>query len=133
VSQANIGVVRRIAAAVGQRDTSVFLALTDPTVEWHTSLSVISKGGAYHGHEGVRQYVRDLDQTFESFEVDLDGLVGVGDLILAVGRVHYRGKASGVELEASVGWVFRFRDGRVLYLRAFRDPEQALAAIGLQE
>jgi ketosteroid isomerase-like protein len=80
----------------------------------------------------VRQYVRDLDQTFESFEVDLDGLVGVGSLVLAVGRVHYRGKASGVELEASVGWVFRFRDGKVLYLRAFRDPEQALAAVGLQ-
>ena len=94
---------------------------------------MISKGGAYHGHEGVGRYVRDLDQAFESFDVDLDGLIDVGDLVLAVGRVHYRGQASGVELEASVGWVFRFRDGRVLYLRAFRDPEKALAAVGLQE
>jgi ketosteroid isomerase-like protein len=126
-------VVRRIAAAGGPRDASVFLELTGPAVEWHTSLSVVSEGGAYHGHEGVRQYVRDLDQTFESFEVDLDGLMSVGDLVLTVGRVHYRGKASGVELEASVGWVFRFRDGKVLYLRAFSDPEQALADLGREE
>jgi ketosteroid isomerase-like protein len=128
----NMEIVRKIAAAVGQRDVSVFLELTDSAVAWHTSLSVVSQGGAYHGHEGVGQYVRDLDQAFDSFDVDLDGLVGVGDIVLAVGRVHYRGKASGVELEASVGWVFRFREGKVVYLRAFRDPEQALAAVGLR-
>jgi ketosteroid isomerase-like protein len=40
---------------------------------------------------------------------------------------------SGVELKASVGWVFRFCEGKVVYLRAFRDPEQALTAVGLQD
>jgi ketosteroid isomerase-like protein len=133
VSQENVEVVRRIAAAVGGREVSVFLELTDPTVEWHTSLSVVSKGGAYHGHEGVRQYVRDLDEAFQLYEVDLDGLLGVGDLVLAVGRIRYRGHASGIEMEAPVGWVFRFRDRKVLYLRAFRDPEQTLEALGMAE
>jgi hypothetical protein len=47
MSRENSEVVRMIAAAVGRRDTSVFLELTDPAVEWHTSLSVVSKGGAY--------------------------------------------------------------------------------------
>jgi ketosteroid isomerase-like protein len=29
--------------------------------------------------------------------------------------------------------VFRFRDGKLLRFRAFRDPEQALEAVGLPE
>jgi uncharacterized protein with GYD domain len=40
----SIEAVHRIAAAVGQRDVSTFLELTDPAVEWDTSLSVISAG-----------------------------------------------------------------------------------------
>jgi ketosteroid isomerase-like protein len=50
-----------------------------------------------------------------------------------VGRLHYRGKVSGIETEAPMGWVYRFRQGKVVYLRAFRDPEQALEAVGLSE
>jgi ketosteroid isomerase-like protein len=91
------------------------------------------RGGAYHGHAGVRQYTSDIDETFESFEARLDRVLDVGDLVIAVGRLDYRGKISGVETDTPVGWVFRFRKGKVFYLRAFRDPEQALGAVGLDE
>ena len=125
--------MREIAAALGQRDVDRFLELTDPAVEWHSSISVISEGGAYHGHEGVRQYLRDVDETFESLSATMDQMLDVGDLVLAVGRLHYRGKASGVEQAAHFGWVYRFRNGKLVYLRAFRDPEQALEAVGVSE
>ena len=68
MSQQNVDAVHRLAAAVGRRDVDEFLELTDPAIAWHSSISVLSEGGAYHGHEGVRQYFRDLDDTFESFE-----------------------------------------------------------------
>src|SRR5918997_3905813 len=96
MSRENVEVVYRIAAAVGRRDVAVFLETTDPAVEWHTSLSVISAGGAYHGHEGVRRYVRDLDEAFDSFEVAIEDVLALGRVAVAVGRVDYRGKASGV-------------------------------------
>jgi ketosteroid isomerase-like protein len=133
MSRENEEVVHRIAAALGPRDLSTFLEVTAPDVEWHASLSVISEGGAYHGHEGVRQYVKDVAEAFETFEATLDGVLSVGDLVLGVGQVTFRGKASGVEQTQQFGWVFRFRGGRVVYLRAFRDPEQALEAVGLTE
>ena len=133
MSRENVEVVHRIAEAVGQRDIATFLDLTDPAVEWHTSLSVISEGGAYHGHEGIRRYVRDLAEAFEGFEVTLDDVFALGDVAMAVGRVAYRGKASGVEQTEEFGWIFRFHEGQVIYLRAFRNPEQALAAVGLRE
>src|SRR6478609_6878343 len=126
MSKENVEIVHRIASAVGERDVAAFLDLTDPAVEWHTSLSVISEGGAYHGHEGVRRYVRDLDEAFDSYEVTLDDVFALGDVAMAVGHVGYRGKASGVEQTEQLGWIFRFHEGQVIHLRAFRNPEQAL-------
>ena len=131
MSQQNVDVVHGIAAALGRRDLDFFLDVTDPAVEWHSSVSVIVEGGAYHGHDGVRQYMRDVNETFEALDATLDRVLDVGDLVLAVGRLHYRGKASGVETDAEFGWVFRFRRGKLVSLRAFRDPEQALARVGL--
>ncbi len=61
-----------------------------------------------------------------------DGL-GVGDVALLVGRIHYRGKDSGAETETPAGWMLRFRRGKIVCFRAFRDPEHALETVGLRE
>ena len=62
-----------------------------------------------------------------------DDGIGVGDIELLVGRIHYRGKASGVETASPAGWMFKFRDGKVLRFRAFREPEHVLEVAGLSE
>jgi len=133
MSQENVEVVYRIASAAGQGDVAPFLEVTDPAVEWHSALSAISEGGAYHGHEGVRHYVSDLEEAFHRFEVTVDDVLALGQVAVAVGRVSYRGKASGLEQTEQFGWVIRFHEGRIVYLRAFRDPEEALGALGLSE
>jgi ketosteroid isomerase-like protein len=125
--------VYELAAAVGTRDIDTLTRLTFPQVEWHTALSVISEGGAYHGHDGVRQYLADLEDAFEAFEVHLGDVLVVGSVAIAVGQVHYHGKASGVEQAENLGWVVRFRDDGITYVRAFRDPERVLDAVGLSE
>jgi ketosteroid isomerase-like protein len=133
MSQAKKEVVQRIADAVARRDLTTFLELSDPDVEWHTSLSVISEGGAYHGHDGIRQYVKDNEEAFESFVVELSDVLVAGEVAIAVGTVQYRGKTSHLEQTESFGWVFRFEKDRVRYLRAFRNPGKALEAVGLAE
>ena len=47
--------------------------------------------------------------------------------------MRFRGKGSGVETEASAGYVARLSGGKLAYMRAFREPEQALLAMGLTE
>ncbi|MEA2347339.1 MAG: hypothetical protein QOG62_1126 [Thermoleophilaceae bacterium] len=133
MSHENVETVRRAAAAVGARDLAAFLEMASPTVEWHSSVSEISEGGAYHGHEGIRQYVADLEEAFESFDVVVNEVLTVGEVAIAVGRVSYRGRVSGVAQDEPFGWVFRFDEGKVIYMRAFREPEQALGKLGLSE
>jgi ketosteroid isomerase-like protein len=117
---------------LGTRDPSLLISLSDPEVEWH-SFFALGERGAYRGHQGTRRYMNDLSDAFEIGRADVDDAVGVGDVVVLVGRIHFRGKGSGVESEAPVGWMLKFRDGRVLCFRAFREPEQALEAVGLSE
>jgi ketosteroid isomerase-like protein len=133
MSQENVELAHEIAAALGRRDLERFLELSDPEVEWHSSISVLSEGGAYHGHEGIRQYLSDVEDAFESLDATIEQTLHVGDLVVILGSLQYRGRTSGVTSEPQFGWVHKFREGKLVYLRAFRDPERALEALGLPE
>jgi ketosteroid isomerase-like protein len=109
------------------------LALADPEVEWHSFFATLGSGGVYRGPDGTRNWMSDLDDAWEVVRADVDQIVEVGNVVLLLGRIHYRGRGSGIESEDLAGWVLRFRQGRVLYYRAFREPEEALGAVGLSE
>ena len=49
--------------AVAHRDVSRVLDLTDPDVECVRSRQASLEEGVYRGHDGIRQYVRDLDDA----------------------------------------------------------------------
>jgi len=117
---------------LGTRDAERLIALSDPEVEWH-SFFALSEGGVYRGHDGTRRYMSDLADAWEIRAAEVDDALGVGDIAL-VGRIHYRGRGSGVESASpAVGWMLKFRDGKVLRFRAFSEPEQALEAVGLED
>src|SRR6186713_1163245 len=130
MSQENVEMAGRVLDALAQRDVSLLIDLSDPEVRWHSFFAEVTfgTGGGYHGHDGIRQYVSDLNDAWEIVRGEVDDALGVGDIALLVGRIHYRGKTSGVETASPAGWIFRFRRERVVLFRAFRDPDQALVA-----
>jgi ketosteroid isomerase-like protein len=126
----NVTLARDVLDALERRDVDHLVTLSDPDVEWHSFFAEVAmgKGGGYRGHDGIRQYVSDLNDAWEIVRGEVDDALGVGDIALLVGRIHYRGKTSGVETASPAGWIFRFRRERVVLFRAFRDPDQALVA-----
>ena len=128
MSQENLETAREVLAALGRRDADALIALAAEDVEWH---SFFALGDVYRGHEGPRQYMRDLEDAWEIGRADVDDALNVGDLALLIGRIHYRGKGSGVEDETESGYVLKFENGKLVGFRPFRDPETALGAIGL--
>jgi ketosteroid isomerase-like protein len=130
LSQESVGLAREVLAALGTRDPSRLIALSDPEVEWH-SFFALSEGGVYRGHDGTRRYMSDLSDAWEIGRAEVDDALGIGDVAVLVGRIHYRGKGSGVESASAAGWMLKFRNGKVLRFRAFREPAQVLEAIGL--
>jgi ketosteroid isomerase-like protein len=128
----SLKIVDQVIDAVARRDVSRLIELTDPEVEWRSFLAEISGGGVYRGHDGIRHYVKDLDDAWEIFEPQIDEGIAVGAMALMIGRIRYRGRGSQVETEAQAGWLMKFREGRVLLVRAVRDPETVLEAAARQ-
>jgi hypothetical protein len=73
----------------------------------------------------------DLNDAFEIGRAEVDDGLGIGDVAVLVGRIHYRGKGSGMESDSPAGWMLKFRDGKVLCFRAFREPQTVLESVGL--
>ncbi len=107
------------------------LDLIDPEVEIHTAIGDAFQGEAFRGHEGARQWLAGLDENFETWEIVIDEYRERDDIVLALGGVRARGRGSGIELEQAIGWVYEFRDGKMIRLQTYYDREQAIAASGL--
>jgi ketosteroid isomerase-like protein len=112
--------------ALGRRDADQLVTLADAEVEWH-SFFALTEGG-YRGHSGTRQYMHDLSDAFEVGVAEVDDALGIGNLVILVGRIRYRGKGSGAESTTATAWILKFRDGKIRYFRAIREPEAALEA-----
>ena len=121
-----------IRAAVAAKDADALIAISDPEIELR-SFFAMATGGGYRGHVGLREYVRDMDEAWESIVPEFDDTLVVGDVVVAVGRLHYRGKGSGIDTEASAGWVVGFRAGKVLTIHSFSDPERTLLGLGVRD
>lgn len=129
-AQDKVKLAREVLDALIVGDVPRALELSDPGVEWY-SFFALGEGGAYRGHDGTRRFSREVREAFESIGAEFDDWLVLGDLAFIVGRIRYRGKASGVEATHPCGWVFKFREGKVAYFRAFSDPERVLGRVGI--
>jgi ketosteroid isomerase-like protein len=133
MSRENVEKARAAVDAVAQMDVSRLLELTDPDVEWHSFLAQLGEGGVYRGHDGIREYVRDLVDAWDVFQAEVEDSFAVGDVVLLSSRLRYRGKGSGIDATTPAGHLLKFRDAKIVFMRSFRDPEGAVAGVGKPE
>ena len=131
MSRENLALAHEVIDAVERRDLEALIDLTHGDVEWRSAF-VAGTGGVYRGHTGMREYVHDMKDAWDIVRLEVDHEIAVGEVVVFVGRIHYRGKGSGVEDETESGYVLKFADGKLVGFRPFRDPEAALEAVGLQ-
>ncbi len=135
MSQENVEAVQRAVEAYNRRDVEALVADAHPDIAWYPAILMMLSGKetVYRGHEGVRQLMKDIDETLAVIHVEFSEFHDLGDRVFAVGRIKTRGKASGVDTEAPVGYVADFRDGKFVRVRTYLDPTDALEAAGLRE
>jgi ketosteroid isomerase-like protein len=128
VSPSDIEVVQAVFAAFAARDLEAVLALADPGIEF-TAVTGEHAGRTepYHGHEGLRQYFRDVAALWEELRLTPREFRQVGHRILVTGKVSAR--SPGRIVAGSTGWIWRVRDGKVVYGQVFASAADAIAAM----
>ena len=108
--------------------------LADPTGEFHTAVMAEAGGvPVYHGHDGVRAWLRDLDEVWEELHFEPEAYFELGEQTLTFGVQRGRGRQSGVQVEMPITVVARRRKGRIVYNKAYVHREEALRDLGVSE
>ena len=135
MSQENVEIVRRVSDAYNRRDVEAMLDELHPEIEWHPWLQLQFGGGAtvYRGHQGVRTGIRELEEAFSEIEAEQTEIRDLGERVVAIGHHRGRGKESGAITESPLAWIVEFKSGKVIRVREYLDPKEALEAVGLSE
>ena len=87
----------------------------------------------YHGHDGIRRAWARAIEPFQNAENVVEWTRDTGDQVVSCHHVRGLATASAIEVDFRYAYLWRFEGGKVVYLKSFRDPAQALEAAGLSE
>ena len=102
---------------------------------WHSEIRYVEDprwpgSGSYEGREAVTEVFEAYTEVFEG-ELRLERTIEAGDQLVALVRYRLVSAGGDVPLDHVWGYVCEARDGRLSYLRAYWDPEEALADAGV--
>jgi ketosteroid isomerase-like protein len=132
MSQENVDVVRQYFAATNRRDfASAMDSYADEVV---LAVAGLFPGGTYSGRQAVGEWFGEWFSAFgRDYHFDLLEARDLGERVFAMARHHGSGRASGVRVEATTGYVFTVTAGKIARVELYADPAESLKAVGLQE
>jgi ketosteroid isomerase-like protein len=137
MSQENVDIVRRAAAAFNRRDVAEALSAFDPDVKWDVSRDIwgpLVGGGEYHGVDGILSWRRELNEAFRTLDLRYeDEVIGVGDKVVAILSARGRGLHSDLEVEHHPANVTTLVAGKIVAVVWYPTRDDALEAVGLAE
>ena len=131
MSRENVEIVRSIYEAFNRRDWDAVFRDQRPDVELTTPPG--PNAGAYRGREEVQGFWEEMLTAFDAASAEPEELFESGEQVAVVVRARVRPKDSSAEVENRTGQLWTIRDGAVVSMRMFPQPEKTLEAAGLRD
>ena len=87
-------------------------------------------GGTRHGRDGVEAFATIFRDHVEGQWADPDDFIEAGELIVVLGRLRGRARATGDEFEEHFAHVWTLSDGMPSRCRSYFDAAPIMAALG---
>jgi ketosteroid isomerase-like protein len=137
MSQENIETIRRVYDAFSRGDFRSALRVYDRHVVLiqgdDANVFGLDVSGVYSGIDGLRDYMRQVFETWSGVSIEAEEIIPAGDSVIAAIFMRVVGRGSGVPTELRYFHVWTFRGGSVIRLELFPTREEALEAVGLRE
>lgn len=126
VSDDRVELVRRQWEAYNRGDIDTFLEPIDPECEFHED-PAFPEAGVYRGPQEIRAYLSQFRESMADHSFEVEEVREIGDTVLSLLHERARGKASGADVSIRPAFLIRFGNGKIVWVRAYLDRDQALA------
>lgn len=130
--EAAITALRGAYAAFNRGDIDAAVQPLDENIEW-TEPAEFPGGGTYHGHEGVKRYLKQSRDAWAEVSSQPERFIPGGDRIVVFVHARVRPKGSNEWQDVRLADVYTMRGGKAIRMRAFGDREEALRWVGIQD
>jgi ketosteroid isomerase-like protein len=123
-------IVRRAFAAFTLRDVDSLLELMHEDVEFlpEGTTSLIGQTASYRGHQGIRDYFDDVARVWLELRVIPARYRSDGPYVMVLGSVYAR-DAEGNLTDIPTGWIWKVKDEKLIWGRAYASRKEAVLAM----
>lgn len=122
------GLVARWIDVWNWREADVLVELADPGIVVHP-LRLRGLSEVYHGHAGVREWMRTIEGEQHDHRLTPDSLKVLDSRrVLAIGTVRI-----GADVTSPFSGLYEHSDGRITYMSHYFTPPSVLESIGVLE
>jgi ketosteroid isomerase-like protein len=122
----NVDVVRAVVTEFnrGNFATAMEMCTEDVVFDWSRRML---DGEVVTGREETRRFLQGVMEIFDEIHIPAEELTDLGDgVVLLVGTARFKGRASGLDVEAAAANLWTVRDGKVSHFRFYQSKEDAL-------
>jgi ketosteroid isomerase-like protein len=132
MSEENVEIVRQVYERLNRVDAEGVVELCDDELVMDMSERVFNPD-TYRGHDGIRRFCEGVSDAWESYRWDVEETRVAGDSVVAMLHCEGQSREGGPPVDWRVAWLWKFRAGRPVAVRFYRDRTKALEAAGLSE
>jgi ketosteroid isomerase-like protein len=120
-------IVRRAHDALNRGDAEGLAALCAQDFRLDMSDRVFNPE-VYSGHDGIRRFMAEVHEVWETFTWEPTDVKETGDVVLAMVHSVGHGRGSGLEIDRHSAMLWRISGETLLALTFYRDPSAARRA-----
>ena len=132
MSQENVEIVLAAYEHLNRGDVEALIELCDDDFVMDMSERVFNPD-TYRGSHDLHRFYEGVRSAWDSYHWDVEEMRVVDDVVVAMVHCQGHGRAGGPPADWRVAWLWRFRDGRAVSLRFYRERQNALAAVGIEQ
>ena len=131
MSEENVELITRMYRAWNSGDMAALIDVFDAEVEVHPALGAFLASTVYRGHEGVAAWYEETYEPWAELHAEPQRFIDAGERTVVVAALRARVPGGRVDVEAELAQVVTVRDGKIVRLDGYEEPDAALLAVGV--
>src|SRR3982075_751670 len=132
-ASSNVELITRMYREWNRGDLPALLDVFDAEVEVRPALSTFLASMVYRGHDGIRTWYAETNEPWAELQAEPERFIDAGERTVVVVALHARVPGGRVDVGARIAHVITIRDGKIVRLDGYDEPDNALAAAGLSQ